>query len=141
MVRFLFLSISLFVLVITCQAQSTETWIPSKILGIVYPNLARRSKVEGDVRAKCLIKEDGSVSDIEILSSPHIFLTDSVRSNLLQWKFRYGGSGTQENIVIVTYTFRLSGTCEDVRLCKETEFWYEHPYHVIAVADQFPVRY
>jgi TonB family protein len=128
-------------LVAACWAQSSEIWLPSKILGIVYPRLARFSRVEGEVKAKCLIKEDGSVATVEILSSPHNWLSDEVKRNLSQWRFRRDSPGAQKNEVIVTYTFRLSGECEDSRLCKETEFWYEYPYHAVAIADHYPLRY
>lgn len=137
----LFLSIIVLGLAAACYAQPSDAWIPSKILGIVYPVLARNSRLEGEVKAKCLIKEDGSVAAVEILSSPNDILSDEVKSNLLRWKFRLSGSGAHKNDVIVTYSFRLNGECEDARLCKETEFWYEYPYHIIAIADHYPLRY
>ena len=139
--RQLFLSFAAIALAVICNAQPNGAWIPSKIRGILYPNLARHSKLEGDVKAKCVIKEDGSVADVEILSSPHSLLSNEVKNNLLQWKFLHRGSRADKNEAIVTYTFQLTGECEDERLCKETEFWYEYPYHVIARADHYPMRY
>jgi TonB family protein len=128
-------------LAVVCYAQPSQAWIPSKVLGIIYPRLARNSRLEGDVRAKCVIKGDGSVADVEILSTPHSLLSSAVKSNLFQWKFRRTGSGNGANEVIVTYTFRLIGACEELLLFKGTEFWYEYPYHVIAIADSLPLRY
>jgi hypothetical protein len=141
--QLLFLSIIVIALAATCSAQqpnSSGAWIPSKILGIVYPILARNSRLEGDVKVKCLIGENGFVKDVEILASPHALLSDCVKANLARWKFRHSGSVAHEDAAIITYSFRLSGTCEDSRFCKETEFWYEYPYHVIAIADHFPLR-
>jgi TonB family protein len=129
------------VLAAALYAQDTNAWVPSKILGMIYPTLARHSRLEGDVTAKCRIREDGSVAEVEILSSPHKLLTEYVKSNLLQWQFRRTGSAVHENQITVTCSFRLSGECEDARRCKETEFWYEYPYHVIAIVDHFPLRY
>jgi TonB family protein len=139
--RQLFLSFIVIALTRICIAQSGEAWIPSKVLGIVYPKLARYSQLEGDVKAKCSIKEDGSVTKVEILSSPHPLLSNEVKSNLLQWKFRHSGSGNPSNEIVVIYTFKFSGVCDDERFCKETEFWYEYPYHVIVLADQYSTRY
>lgn len=136
-------TISIFVLGLAaaCYAQSSDVWVPSKILDIVYPTLARHGKIYGDVKAKCLIKADGSVATVEILSSAHDLLSIYVKKNLLQWKFRKTVSEIQANEVIVTYTFQFSGECKDERLCKDTEFWYEYPYHVMAIADQYSGGY
>jgi TonB family protein len=136
----LFLSFMILVFLVNCQAQVSEEWIPIRVPGVVYPILARSSRLQGDVRAKCSISEDGSVASVEILASPHSLLSDYVKDNLAKWKFRSTKPNLQNGQVIVKYTFLLRGACEEVRMCHETEFLYEFPYHVIAIADHYPLR-
>lgn len=122
------------VLAASIHARPATVWTPAKVLAMVYPREARSARIEGTVQAKCLIKEDGTVADVVILSG-HPVLARSAKANLLRWAFRRveAGKQTEENAV-VTYDFKLEGNCDKYNRCNE-EFWYEAPDRVTIVSE------
>jgi hypothetical protein len=111
------------------NAEITATVLPARILGASYPNGARLGRIEGIVEAKCLIREDGSVAEVYILSG-HPVLARSVKENLLQWTFRWAnGTNNRSYEARILYDFQLRGNCDHHRGCKE-QFWFEYPERV-----------
>jgi hypothetical protein len=114
-------------------AASPITWHPARILGMIYPEQAASARIQGLVEAKCLIKDDGSVSDVIILSG-HPVLTPSVRTNLLDWTFRrIADGGAME--ALVKFEFQIKGECDEYNRCKD-EFWVEYPDKIIVRSGQ-----
>lgn len=115
----------------------SANWIPSRVLGMSYPQVARAARIDGLVEAKCMLGQDGSVSAIEIVSG-HPLLIAGVKANLLQWTFGRDKAINVDdklpNEVVVEYRFQLKGNCDKYNRCKE-EFWYEVPNHVTIVSE------
>jgi len=56
-----------------------------------YPHRARQREVEGEVRLRFLVGEDGAVRRISILeASPEGFFEESVKQTVARWRFRPG---------------------------------------------------
>ena len=115
-------------------AYSPTSWTPARILGMMYPQVARFARIEGVVEAKCKIREDGTVADVMILTG-HPMLAPAVKDNLLKWTLRRveNNRGDTKDFA-VKYTFQLKGDCDAHRGCKE-EFWYEPPDRVTVVSE------
>jgi len=125
----LFLSV---LMTISCAEAATEL-SPARVLGMTYPVEARGARIEGDVKATCSIRSDGSVTDVTIISG-HRVLARSVISNLYRWTFRRSDNESgAAGQVIVRYSFHLKGDCVRSTNCKE-EYWYEFPDHITVVS-------
>jgi len=115
-------------------ADSSAGWLPARILGLQYPQVARAARIEGTVVAICTVQSDGSIGGVEILSDPPL-LASAVKANLIRWTFRRTDAGSKaEDRILVTYTFDLKGDCDKYNRCKE-EFWYEPPDRVTVVSE------
>ncbi len=73
---------------------------------IVYPEAARKQRIEGDVVAEITIDESGQVIDARILSGPEP-LRRAVLAAVLQWQ--YQPSNHSRRVATVTARFRLPG--------------------------------
>lgn len=56
----------------------------------VYPELARRMRLQGYVVVRCVIDKTGALRNIEVLSSPSSLLSDAATAAVRQWKFSPG---------------------------------------------------
>jgi periplasmic protein TonB len=75
----------------------------------VYPELARRARVSGDVILEAVIDEEGTVSTIKVLSG-HALLNNAAIEAVRQWKYSptiLSGEPVQV-IATVTVMFRLN---------------------------------
>lgn len=54
----------------------------------LYPELARKMRIQGIVLMQAVIGIDGEVQDIDVLSSPHKMLTDAAIDALHEWRYR-----------------------------------------------------
>jgi protein TonB len=56
----------------------------------VYPELARRARIEGDVTLRAVIYEDGLVGDIEVLAAPRgdLGFVEAALAAVRQWRYR-----------------------------------------------------
>ncbi len=120
--------------VLACHAEALAVWLPARVLGIVYPSEAKFARIEGDVRARCILREDGSVADVIILSG-HPVLARSVKANLLRWTFRRSNDEREkEREAMVAFSFQFKGSCDNHRGCKE-EYWFDYPGRVTVVSE------
>lgn len=55
-----------------------------------YPNMARNSRVEGDVKLEAVIRRDGTVGDIKVLQGLRMGCTEAAIEALKRWRFRPG---------------------------------------------------
>jgi TonB family protein len=70
----------------------------------VYPEVAKRMHISGDVRLEATVDAQGKVKDVKPLSGNHmleIAAEDAVR----QWKF---APGDRDTVVTVSVNFSLS---------------------------------
>jgi protein TonB len=78
----------------------------------VYPQLALSRGIEGRVKARILIKTDGSVESVEILEAdpPRLFDRAVIRA-VQRWKFapRVVDGQTRSDFAIQEFQFRLGG--------------------------------
>ena len=119
---------------ITAFAGPVGGWIPARVLGMEYPREAKFARISGTVQVSCSIQDDGTVSDVSVLSG-HPVLASHVKTNIERWSFKR--DSVQANLhapVVVTYVFRLEGSCNHHVACNQ-EFWYELPDRVINISE------
>lgn len=70
------------------EGQAEEDAVPLYTPGVKYPVRARELGIEGMLEAIIVISTDGSISSIEIRSSPHPSMTAEAKKVISEWKFK-----------------------------------------------------
>jgi TonB family protein len=70
-----------------------------KKLPVPYPQALKDKGIQGDVRLKVFIKQDGSVKNTELLGGNPI-LAESAQKSVSQWKFSPGNSESTEEVLV-----------------------------------------
>jgi TonB family protein len=70
----------------------------------VYPEVAKRMKVSGEVKIEATVEADGKVKNAKAVSGNHI-LGEAAEDAVRKWKFE---SGSGESVVVVTVNFTLA---------------------------------
>lgn len=70
----------------------------------IYPEIARRLKVSGEVKLQAVVDAQGKVKDVKTLSGNHM-LAIAAEGALRQWKF---DPGSGETTVVVAINFTLA---------------------------------
>ena len=96
---------ALLFLIVSPQAQPR---LPIHVESLVYPQLARQARIQGDVVLVAQIASDGSVS-IPLLKSGHPIFVHVAEDNLKKWKFQTGEDQEME----ITYHFKFKETSSD----------------------------
>jgi TonB family protein len=78
--------------------QETHHKILKKV-PVTYPQALKDKGIQGDVRLKVFIKQDGSVKNTELLGGNPI-LAESAQKSVSQWKFAPGNSETTEEVLV-----------------------------------------
>jgi len=90
------------VVILSCMTvgygQETHHKILKKV-PVPYPQTLRDKGIQGDVRLKVLIKQDGSVKSTELLGGNPI-LAESAQKSVSQWKFSPGNSESTEEVLV-----------------------------------------
>ena len=76
----------------------------------VYPEIARRARIQGMVILEAIINKEGSVTDVKIIKSLNSLLDEAAMTAVKQWKF---DPGTQNDIPVdvimnLTVIFQIS---------------------------------
>lgn len=79
------------VLVMALPAWAVARAVKSKVAP-VYPEIAKRMKIEGEVRVAAIVDAKGDVTDVKEVSGNHI-LSLAAQDAVRRWKFE-PGSGT-----------------------------------------------
>jgi TonB family protein len=79
-------------------AQDTHHKILKKV-PVPYPQALKDKGIQGDVRLKVFIKQDGTVKNTELLGGNPI-LAESAQKSVSQWKFSPGTSETTEEVLV-----------------------------------------
>lgn len=104
------------------------------IVGATYPRLAQLARIEGVVRVKALIADDGLVRDV-VVESGHRLLKEVVTESLRQWRFSLPECKSSADGFQMLWRFTFSGSCEmHGKACRQT-FVYEHPGSVSVVSE------
>ena len=69
-----------------------------------YPPIAQAARLEGTVVVDAVIRKDGTVSDVTILSSTNKMFEQACIEAVRQWRFT---PGAQDVVLTVTVTFKL----------------------------------
>jgi TonB family protein len=84
---------------------------PEKVSGPVplYPEAARRARIQGVVVLECIIGKDGSVTDVKVLRGLPLGLTESAVDAVRSWKFKPSTLNEKpvEVLYILTVRFNL----------------------------------
>jgi TonB family protein len=70
------------------EGETDEDAVPLRIAQVPYPIRARELGVEGILEAILVIGVDGSVSSVEIRSSPHPSISAEAKKVIAGWKFK-----------------------------------------------------
>lgn len=74
--------------VIFNEGEVDENAIPIKRVKPVFPRVAARRKIYGNVECQLVIGRDGKVESVIIISSPHPSMSKSSKKALSQWLFK-----------------------------------------------------
>jgi TonB family protein len=84
---------------------------PEKLSGPnpLYPEAARRARIQGVVVLECIIGKDGSVKDVKVLRGLPLGLTESAEDAVRKWKFKPSTLNEKpvEVLYILTVRFNL----------------------------------
>jgi protein TonB len=84
---------------------------PEKLSGPnpLYPEAARRARIQGVVVLECIIGKDGSVKDVKVLRGLPLGLTESAEDAVKKWKFKPSTLNEKpvEVLYILTVRFNL----------------------------------
>jgi protein TonB len=74
-----------------------------------YPDEAKKARIEGDVTLLCVVRQDGTVGDVEVKKSAEASLDKAAVDAVKQWKFKPGTKDGKSVAVQVEIeiTFRL----------------------------------
>ena len=106
------------------QTGGAETSQPgvvlTKLVGPVYPPLARQASIQGDVNLSVHVRADGSVSSVDLISG-HPMLAPAAVESAKGSQFECRGCVNDANLYSLTYAFELreNADCCD-RLPNET---------------------
>jgi TonB family protein len=78
------------ILAMTLPAWAVARAIKSKVAPI-YPEIAKRMRIEGDVRVAAIVDAKGNVTDVKEVSGNHI-LSLAAEDAVRKWKFEPGDS-------------------------------------------------
>lgn len=73
-----------------------------------YPPIARTAHIIGDVKINLLIKKDGSIESVYVLSGSPL-LTQAAMDSAKQSKFECRGCSEEPSPYTLTYTYQISG--------------------------------
>jgi len=75
----------------------------------IYPEAARRARLEGVVILECIIDKTGNVKSVKVLRGMPLGLTDSAADAVKKWRFRASTLNGKpvEVLYVLTVTFRL----------------------------------
>ena len=90
---------------------------PINIVTPVYPEEAKKEKIEGKVTLKLVVNVDGSVSDVSVLEGPEVFHQATIDASL-QWRFKPAEhNGKVVPVwVVMPAEFSLGSTDTDLQL-------------------------
>ncbi len=76
---------------------------------IPYPDEARRANVEGTVRLRIVVDNEGRVVDVQVLNGPGYGLNDAARNAIKKFKFKAAMKGGEavSTTMVYNYTFML----------------------------------
>jgi TonB family protein len=89
---------------------------PMRVVLLHYPCLALKAKIQGPVRVRCVIAQNGTCGDVKPVAGHPLLLPDAL-DNLKQWRYRPAKASPQRSVrsVEVEYRFEIRG----VRTSKE----------------------
>jgi hypothetical protein len=73
---------------------------------LVYPPIARTSRVSGDVLTRIYYLPSGQVKDVEVISGPRL-LTESLATQIKEWTLKTEASGDEPCQALVLAHFRF----------------------------------
>jgi TonB family protein len=84
----------------------------AKLAPLIYPPLARQTRITGDVELKLEVRPDGSVASVVVVKG-HPLLAVPAQDNAKNSRFECGNCGEETRSYHFTYTFNLDqpGSC------------------------------
>jgi len=112
-----------FLLICYVESVKAQEWIPKKVVGMDYPVIASRARIEGKVEVICMINPDGSVASTTIESGNPI-LSKPARDNASKWIFNGKPKSDLLGKVTLFYEFKLDRKPSQN---PKSQFVYEYP--------------
>jgi hypothetical protein len=129
--------LSLAFLLIGCAESAKAQWIPKRVVGMEYSELAATARMQGQVEILCTINSDGSVASTKVIKTPWPLLADYAQENAKKWLFYKGSASTEQNTFLLKNAFQLEGEGTDH---PQNRFVFEYPNHVIVSSDNRNIR-
>ena len=117
--------LALFLVCYMGSAKAQE-WMPKRIVGMDYPELAASAKVQGQVEISCTIKPDGSVVSAEVIGTAQPLLSDYAKENAMKWLFLDKNGSGQLGTFVLRYTFSFDGNLGHF----SSQFVFEYPNRI-----------
>jgi TonB family protein len=86
-------------------AQASDARAVKSRVSPVYPEIAKRMKITGEVKLQAVVNADGKVMDVKELSGNHM-LAVAAEDAVKQWRFAPAAATSNENVAI---NFTLGG--------------------------------
>jgi TonB family protein len=117
----------------------SQSWEPSKVVGMEYPVIAIQSRIQGVIRVRCALDESGRVASVEIAEmsgskGAREILGAPALENAAKWIFRNNDPNLEApRFVSLSYNFRLEPRSNPRYL--KSDFVFEYPQSIIITAE------
>ncbi len=124
-------------LLLGCAESAKAQWIPKRVVGMEYSELAASARMQGQVEILCTISLEGSVVSTKAIKTPWLVLSTYAEENARKWLFRKVSASIEQNTFLLKYNFQLegSGTAHP-----QNRFIFEYPNEVTVSSDNRLVR-
>ena len=130
------LAISIALCSMSCR--KPEIWIPRRVVGMEYPELCSRARIEGQVRVACQINPDGAVISTLVDGKAHPLLSKPAQENAMKWIFmKDNNSNDSNNTVVLIYSFKMEGKGSNR---PRSQFVFEYPNSVKIQSDFWNIQ-
>lgn len=117
----------------TAQCRNPEQLVPKRIVGMDYPQLASRARIEGRVEVTCRIDQDGSVASIETPGNPNPLLSKPAQENAKRWIFAKSADRSRSTgTITLMYYFKMEGKGSDH---PRSQFVFECPNSIYVTSE------
>lgn len=138
-VRIAIAGIVAFVAVLLTSAGGKQPLRETIVTALVYPPMARATRVTATATVRVEVTADGSVSSVQVVAfesnakepgAKGVF-ADAILNNLREWRFEPAVDGAAKRETRIQYVFRLEGEPDP---CPQTRVTFELPDKVEVTA-------
>jgi TonB family protein len=102
------LTSTLLMLGVVVPLGSAQPMRPTRIVSLHYPCLALKARVQGKIRVRCAVADNGSCFDAKIIYGHPLFYREVIE-NAKRWMFPSVEGGSRSRTVDIDYRFESRG--------------------------------